>query len=300
MKISDLREFLKLSQSLNFSQTAKELYISQPVLSKHISNLERDLGVKLFIRDQHQVRLTRVGEIFAHEADEVVRRYDRAIETVNHVKAGADSAMTIGFLSGAVMGPLSQALVELDEKHPNTPMRFLSYEADEIFSKLEDGTCDAIVGTSMFFGNLDTPSYGWQPLYADELCIAMPADHPLASREIVRAEDLKGCTLLDSAPMGADDPKASVLELLSPEKNDITINRGITGIEGFRVLLCSGKYMSLITSHTKSVLGDKVAMVPLAEAAGMGAYVGVAWRRDVESDLLLEFVGMLKRAAGVE
>ena len=64
MRIDTLYEFLLLTSNLNFTETAKSFFVSQSVLSNHISGLEKELGIRLFVRDRHSVRLTEAGSLF--------------------------------------------------------------------------------------------------------------------------------------------------------------------------------------------------------------------------------------------
>ena len=82
MPISILREFIVLSKNLNFSKTARQLYITQSVLSKHIALLERKIGLTLLIRGHHNVELTDVGKLFLKEAIAIVNRYDEGMKKV--------------------------------------------------------------------------------------------------------------------------------------------------------------------------------------------------------------------------
>ena len=61
MDIQIIREFLDLAFTLNYSKTAERVFISQSALSKHIASLEKELGVQLFVRSKHSVRLTPIG-----------------------------------------------------------------------------------------------------------------------------------------------------------------------------------------------------------------------------------------------
>ena len=79
MSIEYLREFVYLSKTLSFSKTAKAFYVTHSVISKHISSMETELGVKLFVRNSHCVRLTRCGEAFLAEVKPIVRAYDGAV-----------------------------------------------------------------------------------------------------------------------------------------------------------------------------------------------------------------------------
>ena len=68
MRIDTLYEFLLLTSNLNLTETAKSFFVSQSVLSNHISGLEKELGIRLFVRDRHSVRLTEAGSLFLEDA----------------------------------------------------------------------------------------------------------------------------------------------------------------------------------------------------------------------------------------
>lgn len=85
MRIQTLYEFLVLSEKLNFTETAKGFFLSQSVLSDHITKLEKELSAKLFIRDKHSVRLTEEGRIFKEDAARIVADYEGALEQLDHL-----------------------------------------------------------------------------------------------------------------------------------------------------------------------------------------------------------------------
>lgn len=72
MRIDTLYEFILLATNLNFTDTAKSFFIAQSALSNHISKLERELGAKLFTRDNRSVALTKVGKTFLEDAKKIV------------------------------------------------------------------------------------------------------------------------------------------------------------------------------------------------------------------------------------
>ena len=68
MNTKQIQYVLALSETLNFSQTAEQLCITQPALSKQILHIEKDLGVKLFDRNHTPLTLTPAGEYFVRNA----------------------------------------------------------------------------------------------------------------------------------------------------------------------------------------------------------------------------------------
>ena len=62
MDINQLKYFITVTQTLNFSEAARRHGISQPSISHHINELEKQVGAKLFLRDKHRVTLTAAGQ----------------------------------------------------------------------------------------------------------------------------------------------------------------------------------------------------------------------------------------------
>ncbi len=62
MNIKQMKGFLELSKTLNFSKTAKQMYMSQPAFSRMIESMEKEIGVKLIQRDKVNPKLTPAGQ----------------------------------------------------------------------------------------------------------------------------------------------------------------------------------------------------------------------------------------------
>ena len=75
MTNKSLEYFLIVVKHLNISRAAQELYISQPALSKQLGQLEAELGVTLFDRGKHSLKLTRAGEVLLAETNELLGKY---------------------------------------------------------------------------------------------------------------------------------------------------------------------------------------------------------------------------------
>lgn len=82
MKISTLVEFLRLSEELNYTEAARRLFMSQSVLSRHIMDLEAEVGCQLLLRSKRSVELTNAGKVLANRARSLISFYDETIAEV--------------------------------------------------------------------------------------------------------------------------------------------------------------------------------------------------------------------------
>ena len=73
MHLEQLRYFLSVARHRNFTEAAREFYMTQPAITHQISALERELGAKLFLRTTRNVSLTRAGELFLEDAKRMLR-----------------------------------------------------------------------------------------------------------------------------------------------------------------------------------------------------------------------------------
>ena len=95
MRLSRLKEFIKLARTLNYTQTAGELFTTQPVLSRQ-TPWGRSWGARLFARSTHQVALTAAGVKALAGFEGVVGLYDSLLRDLKAQGAGLSSSLIIG------------------------------------------------------------------------------------------------------------------------------------------------------------------------------------------------------------
>ena len=95
MDLKQLKYFVSIAQTLNFTQSAKDLYITQPAISRAITELERELGAKLFTRDSHRVALTQAGEAYYKHAVAILDEAVSGEEVVQTIAQGKQGVLRI-------------------------------------------------------------------------------------------------------------------------------------------------------------------------------------------------------------
>jgi len=148
--------FLTLAETLNFTAAGKKLYISQQALSRHIANLEQDMGVKLFARSRNSVELTEAGEHFYIFFKETAARYFSLLSEFQGGK-GQTKNIRIGYQNWLDLGPaIGRALLVLKEKTPDLHLLGERHSPVALISLLESGNLDIILIHERFI-----PAYDW-------------------------------------------------------------------------------------------------------------------------------------------
>lgn len=199
MRISYIDEFLELYKCVNFNEAARNLFISQSTLSKHIKALEEDLGVKLFNRDKYYSELTIQGNEFYNYAVQISKAYKAAQDQF------ANEAVAKGrFLVGGLMDSarevdwLNRATRTMRKTHPQFSPMFIPSGVNSPMGELISGNLDALVFAHEEYGKSNDASSLIEaiPLKRVPLMALVSKESPLATLPHVKAEDLKRKTFI--------------------------------------------------------------------------------------------------------
>lgn len=144
MEFKQLQYFLAVADQLNFSKAAEVLYVSQPLLSQQIAELERQLRVTLFNRSRRSVQLTPAGMALAQEARAILERVNRVESLVQQTAAGIGLQwdLNIGYEEVFERTRLTQALLRFHEEYPSYHGYLTCYTLGQIMKAQHDGEVD--------------------------------------------------------------------------------------------------------------------------------------------------------------
>ena len=185
MTLLQLQYFSTLARVLHYTHAAEELHISQPTLSYSINELEKEMGVRLFEKQNRKIFLTESGERFLPYVKKAMQLLDEGVDVTRQTGSQATMNVRIGYFH-SISASLIPSLVEkVYHSDVDSRIRFQFTEdtSFDIFNKLKNGDLD-LAFCAHRDDWADSITIMKQPLY-----LAVPADHELASKEFVSFMD---------------------------------------------------------------------------------------------------------------
>lgn len=187
MELRQLRYFVTVAKTLNFSEAAKSLFITQGTLSQQIKQLEDELGSELFVRSSHSVSLTEAGMEMLPLAQHALKDSSECFQRISDLKKGVTGTLNIG-LTTSFRGILNNALKVYLKQYPNVKLQIIYSSIGELITMLDEHEIDFFIAfkSAVQYDEIDT-----DPLLDSELCAVMSKEHPLADRKSLTMKDLE-------------------------------------------------------------------------------------------------------------
>lgn len=199
MNTTQIKCFLALAQTLNFTKAAEQLYMSQPGLSRQIASMERDLNTLLFIRDQKSVRLTPAAALLAQELGAIETAYENLIARVQSVGMGYSGSLTLGVLEGQWVGDeFADFCCHFMDTYPNIDFHIQQGSFADLRKKLLSGEID--VAMTIQFDIADMEGIVTRQYNSDHAVFAVSRRLPLGQKETITFEDMLDGTFLLISP----------------------------------------------------------------------------------------------------
>ena len=188
MNYNYLRYFSVLAQVEHYTLAAARLGISQPSLSAAIHTLEDELGgVRLFEKSGRNVRLTEQGRYYREQVEAALNQLQTASATLKESMLAAPVVVKLGLVSGAVNETVAREIAEYSRQNPRVRFQLTESSAVELMDLVRQEKLDmALVDTT----NRDR-SLHFRKLCQQSFFVALPKNHPLASRSSLMYQDLR-------------------------------------------------------------------------------------------------------------
>jgi DNA-binding transcriptional LysR family regulator len=274
-----LRAFIVVAEERSFTRAAQRLLVTQPSLSRAVVALEQALGTRLLSRDRHSVALTAAGARFLVHAHRVLAVLDEAVDSARR----AASVLRVGFTSGATAEITSPVVRAFEAEHAEVTVDLRRY--DDAGASLAEGKCHV----AFMVGGARDPSWATLLLCEEPRIAALPAQHPLTSRDVLTLDDLREQPVVVNVLAGTTHP-----DLWRPGSRPRRFVR-VQNIEEWLEAIATGRGFGLTPAATGRVYRHpQIAYRAVSDAPPVP--ISLAWKNVGGHPLIADFVAVAARS----
>jgi DNA-binding transcriptional LysR family regulator len=189
MEMHQIRYFLAVAETLNFTKAAEQCHVTQPALSRAIQQLEAEVGGLLLRRERTLTHLTDLGRLMRPYLEQILRQAEEAKQQAKGFLKLEKAELRLGVLNS--IGPLNftSFLGQFHHRHPGIRLVITEGSPQRLIELLQQGELEvAIMAQPVAYpGRFDA-----EPLYPERFMVAFPPGHKFAKLEGIRPADMDG------------------------------------------------------------------------------------------------------------
>ncbi len=248
VEVANLKAFVAVAEQSSFSLAARQLFITQPAVSKRIAALEQELNSQLFDRVSSSVTLTEAGETLLVSARRILLEINHAINEIKSLDDEVGGRLKVGTSHHVGIHRLPPVLRAFNANYPAVELDLSFLDSELACEQVQDGQLELAVVTlpQVVPNNLLTDT-----IWPDPLSIVVPTDHPLARK---RPQDPVKLSDYPAILPSVGTITRSILESsLSPFQVDINVTLESNYLETIKMMVSVGLGWSVLPTN---MLGD--------------------------------------------
>jgi DNA-binding transcriptional LysR family regulator len=290
MDINQLKYFIAVAQTLNFSEAARRSGISQPSISHSISELEKQLGAQLFIRSKRNVMITDAGRELLPGAVDMVDIAEKTAFRIKQMEGGHFGSISISALTTS-SSALSKCLAVFAKRWPNimTDITFTSGRS-QVIAMNEQKYDFQFAGQEMV---PEGDSYDCIVSHTDHLCVAFPSDHPLAGKPLDFSK-LKGERFIGVSETDGPTLYNQIMKVCMNRDYTPNVVCQYDRAEAVLLSVSAGVGISIIPEALSRVFySENISFTRIPEADAIRTYV-VAWHKNMTNPAAKLFLDVVR------
>ena len=269
-----LKYFLTVTQTNNITKAAEQLHITQPTLSPQIMDLETELDIKLFNRENRRLQLTKAGILFQQRATTMLQLLDQTENDLHQQEEALTGEINLGSAVSSVSPYITKLIFEFQKLYPNVIFNLSDGDGDVLRRQLDEGLNDLVC----LLEPVEAAKYNFLELpVREEWGVIMKKSAPLAKYSTITKEDLYKIPLILPHRSIVRDEVSDILKL---DQTRLNI-RATTSLPGNTVsLLRNSNYYGLTIKGVYNNFHDPdLVFVPLVPNKSTGDVL--AWRKNI-------------------
>lgn len=294
MEFRLLRSFVAVAECGHVGRAALKLHLSQPPLTRHIHQLERELGVTLFVRTPKGMELTAAGASFVEEARNLLTLAEQARERAVRADRGETGRIDVGIFGSAIFDAIPKILLAFRREYPgvNIVLHALGRRAQIEALRQRRLT----LGFNRFVA--PEPDIASRVVLDERLRVAVSRLSPLYSRQQVALTDLVDEPLV----VFPATPRPGFIDFLQTECRrrgfEPRIEQEVSDSPTGLALVASGFGSCIIPESASNLKLPGVRYLPLTEHPPLTVDLSVLYRSDDSSPILARFLAVIDTMQG--
>jgi len=283
-----LRYFLAVAEELHFRKAAEKLFISQPGLSRQIKQMEQDLGVTLFERNNRRVALTKTGDYLQKELQINLKNLEDILAHSKLIHHGKEGHLTLGFVGSAMLQIIPAILKQFNSKFPKVMFKLeemdnqkqieglLSQEIDVGFVRLERVPRSLEIHTVL----------------KETFCLVLPKNHPVNKRNFKNLSQFKDSPFILFDPEYSASYYEKVMQIFDGCGFAPIISHNTIHASSIYKLVDNNLGVSIVPKSLQFGYDMNVKFIEL-DAIPQRAFLSIAWSKNNRNPMLQNILRLI-------
>lgn len=203
ISLQQIQIFLKVMELRNFTKTAEYLNFTVSMISKTISNMEKEMDLILFVRKPRELAPTPAAIVLANEWQNIIKTVEQSLEKAHTAQNGARTVLNVGLIdsSSEMDEGMNRCLEQFELTHPSVDIHVEKLDMHELVERLNAGEMDVICTGHHEGLALDAYKLPWKMLVSCPLAMYIPESSPLFAKENLQFTDFRYAEFVIPSPV---------------------------------------------------------------------------------------------------
>ena len=289
MELRHLRYFTAVVQWDGYREASRHLYVAQPSISEAVSDLESELGIKLFSREGRTARLTPEGQAFYEEALKTLAQAEQSIATAQRAAKGEIGRLGIGFMGFATYPFLSDLLRKYKTRHPGVALCLQENVPSEQDLAFDRGEID--IGFTRPPSATRSQFYESLLLFREPLVVALPKSRKVKTKRI-RIADLAGERIVTFQRASSPEVFDTIIRVCNDNGFSPRLHNELNNLQSVLSTVEAEEGVAIISASAQNLRADNVSFFRL-QPDDVRVDIVATWKKKEPSVPLKTFLELL-------
>jgi DNA-binding transcriptional LysR family regulator len=290
MELRHLRYFTAVVRWKGYREASRHLHIAQPSISEAVSDLESEIGIKLFYRDGRVARLTPEGQVFNEEAVKTLAQAERSVASAQRAAKGEIGRLGIGFIGFASYPFLSDLLRKYKARHPGVALRLEENVPSGQDLAFDRGEID--IGLTRPLSADRRSSYESRLVVREPLVVAIPKTRKVKAKRI-RISDLAGERIVIFQRASSPEVFDTIIRACNDNGFSPRLHNELNNMQSVLSTVGAEEGVAIVSASAANLRADNVSFLRLQPDNVRIDFVAV-WRKKEPSIPLKSFLELLE------